>query len=128
MRQTAESLGLYFHEQDTYRWYGRYVGDWPLPEGYTEEDLGHCTYAMGLPNNDEAYEVGVVERKDGKGWDMCWDFYQKGYGLQDAIGEDGTNLKTGYTKTLTINEARKNGFRVKERRNEHNQVELTLFK
>jgi hypothetical protein len=99
-----------------------------LPEGYTEEDLGHCTYAMGLPNNDKAYEVGVVERKDGKGWDMCWDFYQKGYGLQDAIGEDGTNLKTGYTKTLTINEARKNGFRVKERRNEHNQVELTLFK
>jgi hypothetical protein len=128
LKQAAGELGLYFREQDTYRWYGHFVGDYPLPAGFAKEDLGKCTYAMGIEGDKHAYEVGVVKRKDGKGWDMMHDFYMGGYGLVDVIGDDGTNLKTGYTKTLTVNEARKNGFRVKERRNEHNQVELTLFK
>ncbi len=110
LRKAAQQLGLYFREQSTYRWYGKSIGDYPLPEGFSEEELGKCNYAIGVPDSDTAYEVGVA-LKNGK-VHLLWDFWQKGYGLQDAIGENGSKLKQEYAIAAATKEMIRKGFRV----------------
>jgi hypothetical protein len=78
---------LEWREKKTYNWYGRSVGDYPLPEGITKEDLGKCDFAIGVKDNPEAYEVGVIKKKDGTGYTLMGDFYKGGYGLCEVVGE-----------------------------------------
>lgn len=56
----------------SYTWYGRSVGDYPLPAGYTTADLGKCTHVIRLPG--VKYEVGVVAKANGQ-FDLLYDFY-----------------------------------------------------
>lgn len=109
LKKAAETLGLYFREQSTYRWFGKFVGDSPMPEGFTEQELGQCKYAIGIPGNDKSYEVGVVVR-DGK-IHLMWDFWQGGYGLEEAIGKDGCKLKQEYSLSVAQREMARRGFR-----------------
>lgn len=99
--------------QKKFRWYGRSVGDHPLPEGFTESDLGRCEHAIRIPGNGAAYEVGVVRRRDGKpGFTLMWDFWQGGYGLQEAIGSDGNKIRQEYACAVAARASRKMGLRV----------------
>ena len=95
LKAAAKLLGMEFLEgQTTYRWYGRHVGDYSLPEGFKASDLGKCEHAIGIPNDKKAYEIGVVKRRDGKeGYTLLWDFWAGGYGLEAKVGKDGNKLK-----------------------------------
>ena len=82
LAQAAKSLGLEFCAgQQTYRWFGRYAGDSPLPEGFSAADLGHCDHAIKLRDQTwerghTPHEIGIVRRRDGRpGWTMLYDFY-----------------------------------------------------
>ena len=46
--------------QQTCRWYGRSVGDDPVPVGFAKEELGTSEHAIRIPGNDRAYEIGIV--------------------------------------------------------------------
>ena len=47
LKLACERLGLQFIEnQKTYKWYGSWVGDSPLPDGITLSDLGKCDHAI----------------------------------------------------------------------------------
>jgi hypothetical protein len=84
--------------QKTFNWWGRHVGDHPLPPGMRREDMGKCEHAIvvrpdspffrkcniGL-KRDQPYEMGVIRRKDGKGWSLMYDFIGGGYGLSEAL-------------------------------------------
>jgi hypothetical protein len=97
--------------QSTYRWYGRHVGDYPLPAGFKASELGKCEHALTIPGNGHAYEVGIVRRKDRKpGYTLLWDFYAGGYGLQAKIGEDAVHLRDRYAAEVSAAEMRKKGF------------------
>ena len=49
LKAVCAALGLEFREnQTTYRWYGRHVGDFPIPEGLTKADLGRCDHAIAV--------------------------------------------------------------------------------
>lgn len=99
----------YVENQKTYRWYGTSVGDYPLPAGLTKEDLGKCEHAIRVKNNPNAYEVGVVKRKDGKaGYTLVLDFWAGGHGLCNYIGQklpDGATRedKQGYNALRIAN-------------------------
>src|ERR1035437_8068893 len=85
LKTVCAALGLEFREnQNTYRWYGRHVGDFPLPEGLAK--------------------VGLVKR--GEAFIPLWDFWQGGYGLRDKIGEGGSTLISAYTKEVAVRKAR----------------------
>lgn len=114
LKSACRRLGLEFVAgQRTYRWYGRSVGDYPLPEGFSEKDLGKCDHAIRVPGNDRAYEVGVVKRKDGRpGWTLLWDFWQGGYGLQEKVGEGAGRLKQAYALEAARKAAQRAGHRV----------------
>ena len=75
LANTAKRLGGELRiGQLTYRWYGKFMRDYPLPEGITEKDLGKCVHAIKFPGIN--YEVGVIKSKTQKGaYELLWDFY-----------------------------------------------------
>ena len=82
LQAACTRLGLIWKEnQRSYKWYGRWVGDYPLPENVTVEDLGKCLHAIEVPG--ASYEVGVT-MVNGK-LTLLWDFYRAG-GLEQVIG------------------------------------------
>lgn len=97
--------------QKTHKWYGRYMGDHPLPVGFTKEELGHCSHAIHIPG--AGYEIGVVQ-KNGE-WKLLWDFWSGGYGLQEKIGKNGGLLKQAYGMAKTKVTARQHRKRFYER-------------
>lgn len=142
LKKAAAVLGLEFREnQTTYRWYGRSVGDYPLPEGFTTEDLGKCEHAIGVPGAAGAYEIGIVRNKNGAaGYSMLWDFYQNGYGLVNAIYQgagrgneqartpDGAIgiIKQRYAAEAAKIAARRQGFMATEKKLHDGSLVVTL--
>lgn len=104
-------LGLEFrHGQQTYRWFGEFVGDAPLPKGMTAEDLGKCDHAIAVPDNDRAYEIGVRQNEDGT-YTLAWDFFNGGYGLETIVGgRDSKKLVAEYSVAVAENAAKVQGW------------------
>lgn len=127
LEKACPKLGLEFvRDQTKYKWYGRSVGDTPLPEGFTEEDLGHCKHAIRVKGaGPNTYEIGVMKRKDGRpGYQLIWDFWKGGFGLQDKIGENGGLLKQHYTSLATKKQLLREGYRVTETVNKAGEMLL----
>lgn len=99
--------------QESYKWFGKSVGDYPLPEGFAAQDLGKCAHAIRIPGAANAYEVGVVARRDGKpGYTLLWDFWRGGFGLQDKIGDGAKKLRAAYAVQVAVKKLRATGARV----------------
>ena len=120
VKAACKRLGWEFKEgQSTYAWYGRSVGDYPLPAGMTKDDLGKCNHAVGVPG--ASYEVGL--RKHGNNWVPVWDFWCSG-GLKEDTGK---RFAAAYAAEKAKIEARKKGYRVaSETIKEDGTIRLTL--
>ena len=91
LKAACISLGFVFQEnQNSYTWYGRWVGDSPLPEGINIDDLGKCDHAIKIP--ECAYEIGVIKR--GYKYTLLWDSWHRG-GLEQKIGKDAGSVHIG---------------------------------
>ena len=130
LKAACKKLGLEFLEgQTTYRWYGRYVGDYPLPEGFAPSDMGKCEHALRVKDNPNAYEVGVVKRRDGKpGFALMYDFWKEGHGLESVIGKKASKLTQRYAAEVAIKQAKKQGFRVTQTVAQDGSVRLACVK
>lgn len=129
LAKAAEACGCELvRNQKTYRWYGRSVGDSPLPQGFTAADLGKCEHAIRVKGKPNAYEVGVVRRKDGRGFTLLWDFWSGGFGLQDAVGEDANRLKQNYATQVARKYWTRKGYTVSESRREDGTVVLNAVR
>ena len=140
LRAACKRIGLEFVEgQQTYRWYGRSVGDYPLPDGFTADDLGKCEHAIRLPHGHASlrsddrgaytYEIGVVRNKDGRpGWSLLWDFFSGGFGLQEVVGENCNALKQAYAICAGKRAAQMKGFAVQEVKQANGSVKLICKK
>ena len=86
IRRAAALLGGEIVEKNTYEWWHRHVGDYPLPAGFTAADLGTCDFAIHFPNC--RYEVGVVRSKtEPEKWEILFDFYGSGgRGMLEHMG------------------------------------------
>jgi len=104
----AERLGGTLREANTYKWYGRYMGDHPLPEGITKEQLGKCDWAISFPNAE--YEIGILDNHDGT-YRVLWDFWSGGH-LQNAVGKDGVDFIRAYEIEQTTLLGIENGYSV----------------
>jgi hypothetical protein len=92
LRQAAEALGLEFREnQKTFKWYGT-----------SFDQAGVCDHAIGLHNNPEAYEVGVIRNPDKPGYQLKWDLYRRGHGLQDKVGDKCAKLCQKYAEKVVM--------------------------
>ena len=68
--------------QTKYAWWGRSVGDYPIPAGMRAEDLGKCSHAIHL--NSGSHEIGLVAQSDNS-FRLVFDFYGQA-GLLAAVG------------------------------------------
>jgi hypothetical protein len=77
LANTAKRLGgKLILNQKTYKWFDRFMDDYPLPEGLTVSDLGKCEHAIKFPGIE--YEVGVIKSRTTKGaYELLWDFWDK---------------------------------------------------
>ena len=110
LKAACQRLGLEFRcGQTSYAWYGEYVGDYPLPEGLTVQDLGKCDHAIHVPG--AGYEVGILKRNNK--YLLLWDFWSEG-GLERALGRNAGRLKQAYAIERTRHEALRKGYRMTE--------------
>jgi len=110
LKETCKAKGWTFKEgQKTYKWFGSWVGDTPMPKGMKKSDLGKCDHAIGIPGCK--YEVGVRVQDDGS-YGLAWDYWGAG-GLVEALGgQKAPKLVQGYaTEKLKI-EARRMSYAV----------------
>jgi len=130
LEKAASRLGFVLELRSTYKWWGHSVGDYPLPEGFTAEDLGKCDYVLRLANNSTAYEIGVVRRKDGKpGYELLFDFYGAyGRPLIEAIGQDGGKLKQFYAAEVATKNYQLEGYAVTRKTDKQGRIVLEALK
>jgi hypothetical protein len=109
--RACERLGFEFvKDQKTYHWYGRWVGDSPLPEGIATEQLGICDHAIRVPGC--TYEIGVVKRNSS--YTLLWDSWETALRLK--IGLDAGVLRQAYTVEAVKQDAKLKGYRVTEKK------------
>lgn len=129
LKMAANALGMEFIENvQNYKWFGRYMRDTNLPEGVKESDLGKCNHVIRIPGNSKAYEVGVVKGKDGKNWELMYDFWAGGYGLEEKIGPQGQKLIQEYSAAVTQKYYQKKGFRLTKTIKENGKIVLIAVK
>lgn len=125
LAEVCEKLGLELVKgQTTYKWYGKFMNDYPLPVGVKVSDLGKCDHVLRVKGNNQAYEVGV--RKVGSGYQLIWDFWSRGLGLLDKIGDTGNKIKQGYTIAMIKRQAKARGLTVSEKVQDNGSVKLEL--
>lgn len=124
LRLAVKELGLEIREKNNYIWFNRHVGDYPIPAGFKESDLGKCEYAIGIPGDPRAYEVGVVKNPNGPGKVLLFDFWNGGYGLEAKIGKNANKLKQAYATNVMALELIKQGRQFTKSINKKGQVVL----
>jgi len=108
LRAVCRRRGWEFREgQRHYRWFGRWLGDQPLPPGVAAAELGHCVHAVGFPGC--AYEMGLLRRGDH--WLPVWDDTPEG-GLAALLGPDGGRFWQAYVTEVVRRAARRRRQRV----------------
>jgi hypothetical protein len=83
--------------QKTYKWWGRYEGDYPLPDGFEVKDMGKCEHAIRVP--DANWEIGVVKDPlNKKNYKLIYDFYgEEGEKIERVCGSKLGKFKGAYT-------------------------------
>lgn len=130
LKEAAKELGgIFVENQKTYKWYGRSMGDAPLPAGMTVKDLGKCTHAIKLPGVN--YEVGVVKQKDGS-YTLAYDYFtyapngHDGGKLLEKFGPKLDTLTMLYSVHVATMQARARGWSVARQPGKNGAVNLMV--
>jgi len=112
VKLACKELGFEFREnQKTYAWWGSSVGDYPLPVGFTAEELGHCEHAIHIPG--ASYEIGLCKAKVGTGYVMLFDFFGQKTLLEKIGGEKAHKLLQSYSVNKTELEMKRKGYQTR---------------
>jgi hypothetical protein len=139
--------------QETYRWYGKFVGDSPIPAGMKTEDYGKCLHAVRVrpdaphpwysseaakvadipkvadtPEFTRPYELGIVKIEGQAGYTLVYDNWNSGRGLEKLIGQGAARLKAAYATEVTVRTMRRQGYRVREETVADGSVRITCTK
>lgn len=108
LKAACTRLGFEFLEGQSYKWWGRHVGDYPLPAGFTPEELATSLHSIRVPQAFKGFTVGVFKSKTGPGYQLLWDHYDDG--LKAAMGgEQGGKLAQAYALEKAKKEMRLRG-------------------
>lgn len=117
----CNQLGLKFcRNEKTYKWFGNWIGDQPLPEGVREEDLGKCDHMIHVPGAQ--YQIGIV-KKDNQ-FLLLWDSWKTG-GLEQVLGNNAGLLKQAYAIERIKRKSRLKGLRIRQQKTKHG-IRLTM--
>lgn len=97
LQMACQQMGLVIEKRKNYTWYNTPVGDYPLPEGTTVDQLGNnAEYVVSLGDEMRAkhcrgtskpYELGLIADPNNPGCLIpMYDFWAGGHGLDAVIG------------------------------------------
>jgi hypothetical protein len=131
LEAAAKACGAVFQKASTYKWFGRSVGDYPLPEGFKAHDLGKCIAKISVPN--VGYEIGVAPARKKSGeiipgeYVLLYDHWGPGQGLvQHFGGRELPRLKQAYAVETVKELARKKGYILNKTVKPDGRVVLTI--
>jgi hypothetical protein len=130
----AKSCGLVLRRGQTHHeWYGRWMNDWhgedsAIAHGRDPRTFGKCDHALRLADHKSGdYEIGLVARADGQGWDAVYDTWGPGRRLEQAAGKRLDKLAQAYGAEVAMRKLKKQGFRVKSLTvDEHGRTHLKV--
>lgn len=126
--------GRLVRDKKTFQWYGKWLNDWTderaaVSRGVNPETFGQCDHAIVMNDAVEGdYEVGLVKREDGKGWDAIYDVYGQGKKLEKRFGYGLSGLKTEIGVITSMKTYGRMGYQVKERTNKQGQRQVVIWK
>jgi hypothetical protein len=92
--------------------------------------MGKCDHAIKVKGKPDAYEVGVVRRRDGQdGFHLMWDFFAGGHGLEAAVGKGCSKLCQGYQQQIVLKHSKAliaRGFNLKSSKNAAGELVMRL--
>lgn len=122
LRKACKKLGYKFvKDQKSYRWFRKFMGDYPLPDGMTVNDLGKCEHAIKIPGAN--YEIGVIKDPMNKdNYKLIWDFWD--HSLPQIVGQNAWKLTQAYTIEQAKHSARLNGhlFRIERKEDRERMI------
>lgn len=122
LKAACKKLGFVFKENQTsYVWYGKFMADYPLPDGVSQDDLGTCNHAIKVPG--ARYEIGV--KKYGDHYKLLFDFWGSG-GLEAKIGKDAAPIKREYTIAATKNFVKSKRYRITSEKKLDDRTRLVI--
>lgn len=101
----ASAIGMTLTKKNEYRWFGRSVGDYPVPAGTTVSELGkNAAYVLSVDeetcaklqiDSNGLYDLAVIEDPNNPGaYTLMYDFWGQQNRLDRVIGspirENGT--------------------------------------
>jgi len=95
LAQACDMIGCELVQQSTYDWWGRHVGDYPVPKGMQAGELGkNAEYVIRAKPENKAklggsscYDIGVVPDPNNEGaWTWIYDFYGQGDRIDRLVG------------------------------------------
>lgn len=128
LKAAVEAAGCVWLEgQKTHKWYGVFLADSAVGrDTATRRDpktFGKCEHAISVPGVN--YEIGVVRNPDGKSYDLVYDNWGPGRGLETKFGGQGLpGLKQGYATQVAKRQLVRQGFRVTEQKQADGSIRL----
>lgn len=141
LQKACQRLGWTLqHGQQTYRWFGRWMDDSPIPAHLftperaatlqalpreerieaMNEFLGRCDHAIAVPGCQ--YEIGL--KNYGDHYQLAWDFWEGP--MNRAMGTGGGPLLQAYAVEKAKLEAQRQGFTCTESTLQDGTVKLQL--
>lgn len=106
-----EAGALFQRGKTSYKWFGRSVGDYPLPAGFKADDLGKCDHVIHLPGCE--YEIGVVKNPaKPNSYTLLYDFWGPGQKLKTHFGTNMEKIKQLYSVHRAAAACRAKGYSV----------------
>lgn len=127
VKAVCAELGLIFREgQKSYEWWGQFMGDAPLPDGFTRAQLGHCEHAIAVPGT--SWEIGLAKPSNGKGYRLLFDYYGgRGKAILDAVGgKEASKFVQLYGVHKAIIECKKRGHIVRREVGRNGAINLVV--
>jgi hypothetical protein len=89
--------------------------------------VGDCDHVIRLPNQPEAYEIGLRKRTDSKpGWTLAWEAYAGS--ILTVAGKNCSTLKQAYAAVIATRTAQQRGFQVQEHVQSDGSIRMVLTK
>lgn len=128
----CEEIGLELVTGATsYRWYGKWVNDYSggaaaVSNGHDPKTFGTCEHKIRVKGaGAHTYEIGLVRRLDGgPGWELLYDNWCGGQGLEAVAGAGLGKLKQTLAQTTSIQHLQKQGYRVTKRVDEQGRIHI----
>jgi hypothetical protein len=131
LEAACKELGLTLvKNKTTFEWFGHWADDYSekdaayLAAGIKPEDYGKCVHAIQLPGCQ--YEIGVVNRPDGKGYTLIYDFYGPGRKIMTTLGKGCEKLKQMYGVHKATIAARMRGLTVQRQTVAGDSIKLSI--